>query len=235
MTIQVTTPAKGVRVYPHVNEIAEYPAQQSVRLLWDRIHALTEIVLALQTTITDVVAGTNTNAAAIVTAQRAADQALALAQRPGAASSSDPGGGGTDDTPPDGGDGGGGSEGCAAAGATGHDSGGLLNAVRAGQIACGTGNEYPALKNAVATLAAREANQEELIRRMIWHLKQAGFTAGRQKNPSGAISKDKLAVVVDGVTRAYDMLPGVDPSVPLTTHMDEVFPANLVDDAGIPD
>ena len=30
---------------------------------------------------------------------------------------------------------------------------------------------------------------------MIWHLRLAGFQAGRQKNPSGAISDDKLTII----------------------------------------
>ena len=123
----------------------------------------------------------------------------------------------------------------AAAGATGHDTGGPLNAVRAGQLVCGTGNEFSALKNPVATSAIRQANLEELLRRMIWHLQQGGFTAGRQQNPSGVISQDKLTVIVDGVLRAYDVFSGGPPSDPVTTHMDEVAPPVMVSDAGIPD
>jgi hypothetical protein len=126
--------------------------------------------------------------------------------------------------------------GCAAAGPSGHDTGGLLNPIRAGQIICGTGHEFPALKNPTADLATRQANAEQLLLRMIWHLREAGFSAGRQKNPSGEISNDKLCVVVDGVTRCYDVFIAYDEfTIPLVTTMTEVAPANLQDDAGWPD
>ena len=44
---------------------------------------------------------------------------------------------------------------------------------------------------------------------MIWHLKLAGFEAGRQKNPSGAISGDKLTVFLEGKWVAYDCFSSV--------------------------
>lgn len=224
------------RVYPHVADVADWPAQQSLRLNWDRTHDLEARLQAAEATITALVAGHNTNETAVAAATAKAQSALALAQVPGKPPTSDTsGGGGGGGDLPGGGDGGAGNIGCQAAGGTGHDTGGLLNAIRAGQIVCGTGHEFPALLNPVATSAERDANLEEMILRMIWHLHQAGFTAGRQKNPSGAISKDKLCVVVDGVTRAYDIFTGVDPSQPVPTHMNEVAPANLQDDAGLPD
>lgn len=222
------------RAYPHVGEIKDWPAQQSTRLIWERVHDLEARLTAAQATITTLVAGHNTNEIAIAEATRKATTALALAQVPGRAPTSDTGNGGNGDLP-GGGDGGAGNVGCSAAGATGHDTGGLLNAIRAGQIVCGTGNEFSALKNPVATLAEREANLEELLRRMIWHLQLAGFSAGRQRNPSGVISKDKLTVVVDDVLRAYDVFGGVDPSDPVPTQMSEVAPPEKVDDLGIPD
>ena len=231
------TPVVGIkRTYPHVTAIEDPMAQMSTRLLWDRVHDLTEQLTAAQATITTLVAGHNATQTAVTSAATAAKQALALAQRPGATAEGTGTGVGGPPTPePPPGDGGAAEEGCAAAGATGHDTGGVLSAIRAGQIACGTGNEYAALKNPTADQATRDANQEQLLLRMIWHLQQAGFTAGRQKNPSGAISNDKLCVVVDGTLRAYDMFPGVDFTVALTTHMNEVTPANMIADAGIPD
>jgi len=227
------------RIYPHVNEVSDWPAAQTIRLLWDRIHDLEERLQATQTTVTSLVEGHNTNEAAVTDAAYTARQAMSIAQQ-GAAGELLPGGGGSGGgggiVLPGGGDGGGGAQGCAAAGATGHDSGGLLTAVRAGQIICGTGNEFSALKNATATEEERTANLNELLQRMIWHLKQAGFQAGRQRNPSGAISPDKLCVIVEGVTRAYDIF--FDASnflAPMTTQMHETAPPVLVDDAGIPD
>ncbi len=234
MTISrvAATPIK--RTYPHVGEVQDWRAQETIRLLWDRVHDLEERLQAAESTIGSLVDGHNENEAVVSTAAKDARSALSLALRPGQAAESDTGGG---TTPlPGGGDGGGGNIGCQAAGATGHDTGGLLNAIRAGQIVCGTGNEYSALKNATPTIAERNANATELIRRMIWHLREAGFTAGRQRNPSGVLSDNKLCVVVDSVTRAYDVLVGKSNfAQPMTTAMNEVAPPDLVDDAGIPD
>ena len=236
MTIKATARPSIKRSYPHVTEIQDWPAAQSVKLLWERIHDLEERLQAAEGTNTTLVTSANQLTTSVQSAQQVADQALAIG-RTTSVGSSDTGGAGGDSTPlPGGGDGGDGDVGCAAAGPTGHDTGGLLNAVRAGQIVCGTGNEFAELKNPVVDLAAREAAGETLILRMIWHLKEAGFTAGRQKNPSGAISNDKLCVVVDSVTRAYDVFIGFHEfDVAMTTHMAETAPANLVDDAGISD
>jgi len=128
-----------------------------------------------------------------------------------------------------------GSQGCSSAGSDGHVTG-TLTAVLAGQIVCGTGNEFPALKVATADQPTRDANAEQLLRRMIWHLQQAGFTAGRQVNPSGLTSGDKLTVQIEGVMRAYDVFQGKnDPTNAMQTHMDQVFPADYLADSGVAD
>lgn len=235
MTIAATAVTTLKRQYPHVDQIGDFAAAQSVRLLWDRVFALQEQLTAAQATITTLVSTANVADAKIAVVKTAADAALAMGQIPGTAPGS------TTTTPPEaplpgGGDGGKGQEGCAACGPDGHDSGGLLNAVRAGQIACGTGNEYSALRNPTATLEDRVAQATELMLRVVWHLRQGGFTAGRQRNPSGALSKDKMCVVVDGVTRAYDMFAssGIFTSA-MNMQMFEVGPADMVDDDGIPD
>lgn len=77
-----------------------------------------------------------------------------------------------------------------------------------------------------------EAGAEELLRRTIWRLNQAGIRAGRQKNPSGAISKDKLAVILDGQQHVYDLY-GLQ--TPLTFSFGEVPLPNYQPDEGIPD
>jgi hypothetical protein len=69
---------------------------------------------------------------------------------------------------------------------------------------------------------------------MIWHLQRAGFTAGRQQNPSGRISGDKLSVVVDGILRVYDVVSTTDTGR-LDVHFDEVPAPIYVADPGIPD
>lgn len=233
MTTEITPIVTVKRQYPHVDQIGDWPAQQSIRLLWERIFSLQEQLTAAQATIATLVDTANAADVRVTATQQAANEALALSQQLGQVAGTPVGGPGT--APDIGGDTGG-DEGCAAAGPTGHDSGGPLSSIRAGQIACGTTNEWAALKNPAPDLATRQAQAEELLRRMIWHLHEAGFTAGRQQNPSGAISKDKLCVEVNGVVRAYDVFIDYDNHLtPLRTHMGEVTPAHLIDDAGIPD
>lgn len=234
MPVRSVAVAGVKRTYPHLSQVTDPMAQQTIRLLWDRIWALEERLQASEATITRLVSEHNTNEATLSVVQKNAEMALSLTQRVGETSGSETG---TGTTPlPGGGDGGAGQIGCASAGATGHDTGGLLNAIRAGQIICGTGNEFSALKNATADEATRKANAVELISRMIWHLKQAGFTAGQQRNPSGIISDNKLCVVVDGITRAYDVLRGKgDFTQPMDTQMMELGYVDLVDVAGTPD
>jgi hypothetical protein len=94
----------------------------------------------------------------------------------------------------------------------------------------GTGNEFPSLVK-----ANTDAAGEQLMLRMIWHLKLAGFTAGRQKNPSGAISPDKLTVILtDGAQHVYDVF-STTPTGPGDVHFNEVPLPNLQPDPGIPD
>ena len=77
---------------------------------------------------------------------------------------------------------------------------------------------------------------EELLRRMIWHLQLAGYDAGRQRNPSGAISNDKLTVFINGSWHAYDCFRNLGtPGIPIDVIFLEVFPAGHVNDGGIPD
>jgi hypothetical protein len=75
-----------------------------------------------------------------------------------------------------------------------------------------------------------------MVQRMIWHLALGGFTAGRQKNPSGAISSDKLAVVILTEQRAFDVFRSFDSfDKQMVVQMLEVFPSNLQADPGISD
>jgi hypothetical protein len=225
---------KIVRHFPHIGEIGDEKAAQSLKLAWDQIHSHTERLDRAEKAIKLLGDGHNANEAAVTAAREAAEAALAIAQQPD--TQGDVGGVATSpDELPGGGDGGAASAGFAAAPETGHDGGSALTATRAGQIAGGTAREFSGLTAAVADSPAREANQLELLLRMIWHLRQAGFSAGRQKNPSGRISGDKLCVVVDGVLRAYDMFQGVPPTEPMPCHMNEVGPPVMVDDPGTPD
>lgn len=224
------------RIFPHVDKVQDPDAAQSLKLAWDRIHNLEER-LQQNTAADAVLVGRITlHDQAIDAAQTTASAALQAAQAAQDAAGGGGGTGGDGGGLPGGGDGGAGAEGFAAAGATGHDSGGLLTANRAGQILGGTVHEWSGLIQPVATQEIRTANMAELLSRMIWHLQQAGFTAGKQKNPSGAISGDKITFEDQGVMRTYDVMSDRPFATdPVDVHMNEIGGPQLVADAGTPD
>lgn len=108
--------------------------------------------------------------------------------------------------------------------------------VRAEQVINATADEFPSLRTARATSNEASAAATELLLRMIWHLQRAGFQSGRQKNPSGAISGDKLTVFADGAWHAVDVFYDYGAAgVPMKVIFWEVFPASPLADGGIPD
>lgn len=225
---------KTDRSYPHVEMIADWQAKQSVRLLWDRVWGFEERLQALEANVKQIAAAVNTLNTNLANVQQIAKQAYALAQEP---STSPVPPGSTPGACPDDGEAG---AGCAAARS---DPGTYPNgdqvlphdAYSAGLIIGGTANEYPLLTAPAIDAPTREAQNEELVRRMIWHLNQDGFVAGRQRNPSAVISKDKLTVGIGGETIAYDVFQGVDFSDAVPVQAQRVCPADYVADAGIPD
>jgi hypothetical protein len=229
--LQLPGLTKIKRIFPHVDQISDAPTHQTITLLWERVHNLEERLQQSAATNTLLADRVDTLTVALTAAQATAEAALLAAQT--AASGSAEGEGG--DALPGGGDGGALWEGIQAAGERGHDTGGLLTAIRAGQIVGGTFKEFSGLTGPVADEEARMVMHVELIERMIWHLKEAGFSAGRQQNPSKAISKDKIVIFVDGVLRAWDIFAGKPPTEPIQIQALEVAPAKLVDSAGIPD
>jgi hypothetical protein len=117
-----------------------------------------------------------------------------------------------------------------------HVGPGPLTAERAEVVVHATANEFPNLTAPRATEADGVAAAEELLRRMIWHLQLAGYDAGRQRNPSGAISNDKLTIFINGAWHAYDCFRNLGtPGIPIDVIFLEVFPAGHVNDPGIPD
>ncbi|SRR6266508_3021455 len=120
------------------------------------------------------------------------------------------------------------------AGPDGHPSGGDTTAYNAGLIIGGVAHEFPALVAAVADEATFDANRLELLERTIWHLLAFGFSAGRQRNPSGVLSTDKIAIVEDGILRAFDCYTGTF-ATGITVQALQVAPPNLVADSGTPD
>ena len=117
-----------------------------------------------------------------------------------------------------------------------HVAPGPLTAERAEVVVHATANEFPSLTAPRGSEGEGVAAAEELLRRMIWHLHLAGYDAGRQRNPSGAISNDKLTIFINGGWHAYDCFRNLGtPGVPIDVIFLEVFPAGHVDDGGIPD
>jgi hypothetical protein len=214
----------------HVDEVKDWPTQQSLRLLWDRVYQLQEQLNAAQATITTLLAATNQVNATSTDALQTAKHALVTAgEAVRAPNEPDPGVDCPDDGQAD--------AGVAAAPATGHPGAAVpLTAFEAGKIVGGTGNEHPLLLAPTPDLATREANAEEMLERMIWHLQLAGFNAGRQRNPSSLISKDKLTVDTDGETKAYDVFIGLSEfTQAMGVHMARVCPADYVATGGTPD
>jgi hypothetical protein len=117
-----------------------------------------------------------------------------------------------------------------------HVGAGGLTMTRAEQVVNATAAEFSNLTIARPTDAEAQAAATELLRRVIWHLRHAGFDAARQKNPSGAISGDKLTMFADGAWHAVDIFFDYGtPGVPVKVIFWEVFPPNPVADEGISD
>jgi hypothetical protein len=113
---------------------------------------------------------------------------------------------------------------------------GALTGDRAWQVLQATAAEFPHLSGPQPTGDQAVAAAHELLLRYIWHLQLAGFQAGRQRNPSGAISGDKLTMFLDGQWKAFDIFFDVGaPNRPVELIFWEVFPADHVPDGGIPD
>jgi hypothetical protein len=125
-------------------------------------------------------------------------------------------------------------------GTSGHIGPGPTTVDRVRQVVFGTATEFPRLTSPRNSDAESEAAGTELMLRMIWHMKLVGFDAGRQRNPSGTISPDKLTVFADGGWRTYDVFSSRPAGVPLDVHFDDVCRAdatcpNRIVDPGIPD
>jgi hypothetical protein len=86
-----------------------------------------------------------------------------------------------------------------------HVGPGPLTAARAEQVVYATAREFPSLLAVFPSEEQAVAAAEQLLLRTIWHLQLAGFQSGRQRNPSGAISNDKLTIFIDGNWHLYDI------------------------------
>jgi len=90
-------------------------------------------------------------------------------------------------------------------GANGHVGPGALTEARAKQVVFGTYNEFPALRRVFGSEGEAVGAADQLLRRTLWHLQLAGFQAAGQKNPSGAISSDKITIMIGGTWRLFDI------------------------------
>lgn len=117
-----------------------------------------------------------------------------------------------------------------------HVDGGPLTDSRAFQVVQNTAAEFPYNTAPHYDVGLKTALAEQLLLRTIWHLHLAGYEAGRQRNPSGAISVDKLTVLINGSWMAVDIYTNFDvPGVPLGVIWWPVSPPNHVPEGGIPD
>lgn len=94
---------------------------------------------------------------------------------------------------------------------------------------------HPELLRVFGSEAEAESAAEELLRRILWRLQRAAFLAGRQRNPSGLVSKDKLAVALAGVWHAYDIFSLGFAGRATIVQFLEIGGANPVPDPGLPD
>ncbi len=120
-------------------------------------------------------------------------------------------------------------------GGGGHVPPGALTLDQARRVIDATWNEFPHLHSVFGSEGEAVAAAEELLLRTIWHLQLAGFQAARQRNPSGAISNDKMNIVIDGGWHTYDIFSLGGAGVATRQAFSETPPPNPVASPGIPD
>jgi len=117
-----------------------------------------------------------------------------------------------------------------------HVGDGPLTESRAQMVVNNTAAEFPYNTAPHYDRELKAALTEQLLLRTIWHLHLAGFEAGRQRNPSGAISSDKITILLNGAWMAVDIYTNWDVAgVPLSVIWWPVGGPNHVPEGGIPD
>jgi hypothetical protein len=103
-------------------------------------------------------------------------------------------------------------------------------------IIYGCEDEFPHTVAVFGSTNDAEVAAEELLLRIIWHLKQAGFDAAQQRNPSGAVSRDKLNIYIRQSWRTYDIFSLGQAGIPTSVSgLAQVTPENPIPTDGIPD
>jgi hypothetical protein len=90
-------------------------------------------------------------------------------------------------------------------GGSGHIPAGGSTEDRAKQVVVGTFKEFPQLTRVFGSEGEAVGAADQLLRRTLWHLQLAGFQANGQKNPSGAISSDKITIMIGSTWRLFDI------------------------------
>jgi len=81
MPLKVTVPPAIKRQYPHVDDVTDWRAQQSLRRLVDRVCDLEARLQGVEGTLVDLVSANAAHEADLARVERAVGEALALAQR----------------------------------------------------------------------------------------------------------------------------------------------------------
>jgi hypothetical protein len=116
-----------------------------------------------------------------------------------------------------------------------HVKPGPLTVDLASQVPFAVVREYPYLNRTPGSDDEGTQLSEELVLRSIWHLKLLGFDAGRQRNPSGAISNDKLTILINGQWRAFDIASMGYAGHPMQVIFLEIGSPNPIGYPGLPD
>jgi hypothetical protein len=120
-------------------------------------------------------------------------------------------------------------------GGANHVGPGPLSEDRARQVVFATAAEFPNLTRVFGSDGEALNAASELLRRMIWHLQLAGYQSGRQRNPSGLISEDKLTIVIGGSWHIYDVMSLGFAGRATTVQFVELTGASPIGDPGISD
>lgn len=201
------------------------PSPGNLRLIWERLHALTDQQALHDAALAQHDADLLAQQQQLTTTAHTATQALITAGTPHTAISA----GGTTPAPaPPLSDGGLGEAGCSSAGTDGHVSGSGLTVL--GQIVCGTGAEYPALLAVTVDQPTRDANRYELLGRMIWHINLNGSFAAASRYPGNLFD---LLVQIGTTQYAYRVTDYAEFGTPMQTVM--VYGGQTVGGSTTPD
>lgn len=225
------------KVYPHVQNIKDVDIQRTIKLLWDKTYQQQELIDSLNSALeaaNNSITSQNTSIGkldtkitqALVTSGSGLTKTDTVGGTPAdpglGTGGSDTGGGGTGPTQP--------------ADATG------AGPTSAKAIIQQTAVDYAYLLGPFTTDSESTTKNTELLLRMIWRLQNVGgFQAGRQQNPSGAISNDKLTIYFTKAQlntgeigfHAYDVMSLGFANVAAKVQFIEVYPAFYVADPGI--